>query len=149
MPFFSKLRSAKPPASEELPKAVLTPAVCAIMADGDMQGSEINQLSNICSFSPIFAQIEPKRLADIVREIIAENMERGGDTMLREAAGRLSPGLRETAFCFVVRVAMADGTVTAQERMALEKIANVLDLSSGSVANIYEVIAMMQRQADA
>ncbi|MEO1456316.1 MAG: tellurite resistance TerB family protein [Pseudomonadota bacterium] len=147
MSFFAKLRRATPPASEDIPRAVMTPAVAAIMADGEMQQEEVTQLSNLCAFSPVFAHIEPKRLADMVRELIAEIMDTGGDTVLREASLKLSPELRETAFCFVVRVVMADGTVEAREKDALSRIADILQLEAGAVADIYRVIAMLQRPA--
>jgi uncharacterized tellurite resistance protein B-like protein len=147
MSFMSKLRRSGPPADETIPRAVLTPAVSAIMADGDMQAEEVHQLSNLCSFSPIFHAIPPERLAGIVRELIAEIMERGGARKLEEAAALLDPPLRETAFCFVVRVVMADGTVGEKEKRALEKIAEVLALDAGTVAQIYTVIQMLQRPA--
>ncbi|MEO1316382.1 MAG: tellurite resistance TerB family protein [Pseudomonadota bacterium] len=147
MPFLSKLRRASPPADESIPRAVLTPTVSAIMADGDMQAEEISQLSNLCTFSPIFHSIDPARLAEIVKELIAEIMEEGGAKKLDEAALLLDPSLRETAFCFVVRIVMADATVTEQEKAALEKIADVLALDAGTVAQIYTVVQMMQRPA--
>ncbi|MEM6676611.1 MAG: tellurite resistance TerB family protein [Pseudomonadota bacterium] len=147
MSFLRKLAGATPPADEEIPRAVLTPSVSAIMADGDMQSPEVRMLSNICAFSPIFHHIEPERLAEIVRELIAEVMDRGGATMLAEAAAKLDHGLRETAFCFVVRLIMADGKIGEHEKEALKKIEEVLGLDSGEVAQIYTVIAMMQRPA--
>jgi uncharacterized tellurite resistance protein B-like protein len=145
MPFFSKLRSSTPP-DEALPRAVMTPAVSAIMADGDMQAEEVSQLSNLCSFSPVFAHIHPERLAEMVRELIAETMEKGGDTTLREAAASLSPRMSETAFCFVARIVMADGTITDEEEEALQKIAEILEVPAGTVAQIVDVVKMMQRK---
>ncbi|MEL6575508.1 MAG: tellurite resistance TerB family protein [Pseudomonadota bacterium] len=147
MPFLSKLSRSSPPENEALPRAVLTPTVSAIMADGDMQAEEISQLSNLCTFSPIFHNIDPARLAEIVKELIAEIMEEGGAKKLDEAALLLDQPLRETAFCFVVRIVMADGSVTEQEKAALEKIATVLTLDAGTVAQIYTVVQMMQRPA--
>ncbi|MEM7499776.1 MAG: tellurite resistance TerB family protein [Pseudomonadota bacterium] len=147
MPFLSKLRRSSPPENEAIARAVLTPTVSAIMADGDMQAEEISQLSNLCTFSPIFHNIDPARLAEIVKELIAEIMEEGGAKKLDEAAALMDHGLRETAFCFVVRIVMADGSVTDHEKMALEKIADVLTLDAGTVAQIYTVVQMMQRPA--
>lgn len=147
MPFLSKLRRSSPPADEAIPRAVLIPSVSAIMADGDMQAEEVSQLSNLCTFSPIFHHIHPERLAEIVRELIAEIMEEGGANKLEQSAALLPQHLRETAFCFVVRIVMADATVTEQEKEALEKIAGVLGLDEMTVAQIYSVVQMMQRPA--
>ncbi|MEM7528810.1 MAG: tellurite resistance TerB family protein [Pseudomonadota bacterium] len=147
MPFLSKLRRSSPPADEAIPRAVLIPSVSAIMADGDMQAEEVSQLSNLCTFSPIFHHIHPERLAEIVRELIAEIMEEGGANKLEQSAALLPQHLRETAFCFVVRIVMADATVTEQEKEALEKIAGVLGLDEMIVAQIYSVVQMMQRPA--
>lgn len=147
MGFFDKLKAAPKPADERVPRALLVPAVSAIMADGDMQGEEVAELSNLCSFSPVFHHIRPERLAEMVRELIAEVMERGGDTMLREAADALSPALRETAYCFVARIVLADGTLGSHEKMALERIEAVLGLDPAVAARIREVIGMMQRPA--
>jgi len=148
MSFLSKLTRSSPPANEALAKAVMTPAVSAIMADGDMQSEEVSQLSNLCSFSPIFAQVHPERLAEMVREIIAENMEKGGEANLRKAAGELSPRMAETAFSFVARIVMADGTVTDEEKDALQRIAEILEVPAGTVAQIVDVVEMMQRRPD-
>ncbi|MEM6422553.1 MAG: tellurite resistance TerB family protein [Pseudomonadota bacterium] len=147
MSFFEKLRKAVRPSDERLPRAMLTPCVSAIMADGDMQAEEISQLSNLCSFSPIFHHIHPERLAEIVRELIAEIMEEGGDAKLQAAAADLPPSLRETAYCFVARIVMADGMVGEREKMALEKIAAVMKLEPNVTILIEDVVKMMQRQA--
>ncbi|MEL6336239.1 MAG: tellurite resistance TerB family protein [Pseudomonadota bacterium] len=144
MSFFEKLRRAAR-ADEGLARAMLTPCVSAIMADGDMQAEEISQLSNLCSFSPIFHDIEPERLAEIVRELIAEIMEEGGEVKLRQAATAMPPSLRETAYCFVARIVMADGTIGEHEKMALEKIAKLLELEENVTILIEDVVRMMQR----
>lgn len=146
MSFFQKLRNAAQPADERLPRAMLTPCVSAIMADGDMQPEEISQLSNLCSFSPIFHHIEPERLAEIVRELIAEIMEEGGDAKLRAAVLELPRSLRETAYCFVARIVMADGSIQEREKIALEKIARMLELEDSVTILIEDVVKMMQRQ---
>ncbi|MEL6267952.1 MAG: tellurite resistance TerB family protein, partial [Pseudomonadota bacterium] len=128
MSFFSKLR--REPADETLVRAMLVPSVSAIMADGDMQAEEVSMLSNLCMFSPIFHTIPPERLAEIVRELIAEIMEEGGEAKLNAAAAQLTPGQRETAFCFVARIVLADGVTGEREKMALEKISAVLQIDA-------------------
>ncbi|MEM6676610.1 MAG: tellurite resistance TerB family protein [Pseudomonadota bacterium] len=148
MSFLDRLRGHQPPADEIVPRAIMAPAVSAMLADGVPAAEEISQLSNLCLFSPIFAHLAPERLAEMVREIQSEIVDRGGRTVLEEAAATLPPALRETAFCFAVRIAMADGTIPANEEKALEVIAGILGLSGVTATTIYTVIAMLQRPAD-
>lgn len=130
-------------------RAVLAPAVLTMAADGHIDETEIAQLTNLCMFSPIYEPVGPKVAGDLIKDILQDLGQRGAEPVIKEAAEALSPALCETAFCFAMRVAMADGVLDEGERDALSGTAALMQLDQDAFAKIVEVIAMMQRPATA
>lgn len=55
MGLFSRLRKSRQSANTNLSRSVLMPSVMTLISDGSVDDSELAQLPNRCSFSPIFA----------------------------------------------------------------------------------------------
>lgn len=127
--------------------AVLTPAVLTMVADGRVEPAELAQLGSLCALHPLFSEITPEMLMRMIRDIVLETADHGGPAVGKAAAARLSPGLRETAMCFAMRVALADGSLSESEQATVAGMASLLDLPPESFAKIFEVTAMMQRSA--
>ena len=150
MSMFSRLRGASPVTpSDAIARAVITPMVSTMVADGSIDDSEIAQLGNVCSFSPIFFQIDQKGLIKMVRSILDEIRASGHDATIRAAAGKLSLALRETSFCFAARIAFADGRIDQGERNSLAQTAIHMQIAPEVCERIIEVVAMMQRPPSA
>jgi len=149
MALFSKLRGVGSSPDTTIPRAVLAPAVLTMAADGSIDDSEILQLSNLCMFSPIYEPVGSKGVGDLVKDILQDLGKRGAESVIRDAADTLSPALRETAFCFAMRVAMADGVLDEGEKDALAGTASLMQLDQDAFGKIVDVVGMMQRPATA
>ena len=128
-----------------LAKAVATPAVSTMIADDELSAPELRQFGNLCAFSPIFAGFDEAARSRIVSEIIVDLKRHGAAKAIKAAAEALSPALRETAFCFAARIALADGRLAGEEKTAIEQIAALMAVDDGVVEKILAVIAMLQR----
>jgi tellurite resistance protein len=149
MALFSRLRSGGGAPDTTIARAVLAPAVLTMAADGSVDKAELVQLNNVCGFSPIFGPLGPETVTRLVNEILNDLSKRGPHEVITEAAGKLSPALRETAFCFAMRIAMADGVLDDGEKAALSGTAARLELAPETFGKIVDVVAMMQRPATA
>ena len=125
-------------------RAVITPSVSTMIADGRIDAAEIAQLHNACSFSPIFAGIGVDKVTALVEEIIAEIRDKGHQQAIADCAAVLSPALRETALCFACRIALADGRVETAEEKSLILTGQHLEIPIETCEKILEVIGMLQ-----
>lgn len=128
-------------------KAVLTPAVLTMVADGRIDPAELAQLGKVCSLTPIFADFSAEELMAMIGDILIECSDHGGPSLAQAAARSLSPALRETAMCFAMRVALADGGLAESEKETIAGMASLLLVAPESLAKIFDVTVMMQRPA--
>jgi len=149
MGFFSKRRKTRHSADTRIARAVLTPAVSIMVADGEVADSELYQLQNLCAFSPIFFQLEPKDVQALMVSIFEEIKTSGQSNAIQNASATLSQPLRETALCFAARIAFADGYIDDGEKASFLEIAKHLDIPDATFVKILDVIAMLQRPATA
>ncbi|MEM1300707.1 MAG: tellurite resistance TerB family protein [Pseudomonadota bacterium] len=148
MSLFSRLRG-QPKPQNTVAKAVLTPAVSTMIADGSVDDSELAQLSNVVSFSPIFFQLDKNGLTGLVKEVISEIQAKGHDATIQAAATGLSPALCETALCFAARIALADGRLDEGEKASLAQTGHHMNISQDAFGKILDVVIMMQRGPNA
>ncbi len=146
MAHFSQLRASTNPETS-IPRAVLTPAVVTIAADGNIDDAEIAQLNNLVSFSPIFQGLSSDDLDDMTNSIMDDLLHSGAGQVIEASIQDMSPELRETAFCFAMRVAMADGVLDESEKNVLAGTAQQMQLPKETFESIFQVVTMMQRSA--
>ena len=149
MAIFGKKMSASASRNDTVARAVLVPAVSTMVADGEVSQVELDQLSNVCGFSPIFFKYTQDEMLGMIREIIDEISQSNVPTVVKKATKDLSPPLRETALCFAMRIAVADGRLDENEKSVLAGTASVMGISQEKFGVIFEVVAMMQRPAAA
>ncbi len=155
MGLFSNLRKAngesvdKTNTQEETARAVLALPIMVAASDGEITTPETMQISNMCMFSPVFLAIGGKRTSDLGVEIVEELKARGMTEVFQRSAAALSPKLRETAMCFAIRTALADGVLDENEKMVLVKMGESLGLPQETFMKIFDVMAMMQRAPEA
>ncbi len=130
-------------------QSVLTPAVSTMIADGSVSEFELVQISNLCAFSPIFLPLGADRIHAMVKVIIDEIGSNGHAETIQRAAGALSPKLRETALCFAMRIALADGHVDEKEMNSLAQTGHFMEIEPSAFDKILSVVVMMQRPATA
>ncbi len=106
MALFSRLRGkSKPPQQDIVARGVLAPSVFVMTVDGSLDRSELVQLANGCSFSPIFAGISGDKITGMIDDIREEFAKGDADQIIAAATDALPASLRETALAFAVRVA--------------------------------------------
>ena len=137
--------AATPQSTNQIARAVLTPAVSTMISDGDINDWELAQLSNVCSFSPVFFEVDGDTMQGMVRAIIDEIRLQGHPETIKRAASSLSPKLRETALCFALRIALADGRIDEGEKNSISQTGYFMDIEPAVFDQILAVVAMMQR----
>lgn len=148
MPFGRRKSKAAPVhRNDTVAKAVITPAVSTMLADGSVSEIELSQLANLCSFSPIFFNHSQVEVENMIKHIIQEIATSGHPATIQRASTLLTPELGETALCFAMRIALADGVVDEGERNALALTGQVLGVPPQTFGKILEIVAMMQRPA--
>lgn len=129
--------------------AVMVPIVAAMLADGEIEDSEIGQIRSICVWSPIYARNSPDRDTEVIRRAIRRVQQDRVEHMCRAAADLLSPALRETSFVFAVRMVFADGHVGVAEETLIERLTEWLDVDGARARGFVETVSVMQHTADA
>ncbi len=147
MGLFSGLRG-KGAEELDLQTAVMVPIVAAMLADGEIDDSEVDQIRSICVWSPIYARNSRDRDTEIILRAIKRVQHDGVEPTCREAAQLLSPGLRETSFVFAVRMVFADGHIGGAEEALIEKLAGWLEVDAARARGFIETVSVMQHTAD-
>lgn len=148
MGLFSKLRAGAPAnvkTDTEVARAVLSMPFMVAAADGKIDEIEIDQIMNMCSFSPIFHAIGLPKTTEMAKDIMVQLRSEGVSPVFSRAKDVLSPKLRETALCFAVRTAFADGHVDDSEREMLMTMGSNMGVSPEKFLQIFEVMSMLQR----
>ncbi len=148
MGIFSGLRG-KGVEGLDLQPAVMVPIVAAMLADGEIDDNEVNQIRSICAWSPIYARNTREQDTDIILRAVKLVQADGAEAMCRKAADLLSPALRETAFVFAVRMVFADGQVSSSEERLIEQLSEWLSLDGARARSFVETVSVMQHAADA
>lgn len=150
MGLFSNLRKAQStPSHEATARAVITPAVFVMAVDGSVDNSEVAQLGNSCSFSPIFAPIAPERTVEMIKEILQDIAARTPNVVIREAIDQMSPALRETSLAIAMRIALADGRLDDSEKNTLILLSQDMGISQNATEAMFAVVSILQRGPDA
>jgi tellurite resistance protein len=141
----SKPSGSKSTESANIPKAVLTPAIAAMFSGGDLNHDELFQLHNLVAINSrgIFANLDHDGIGRLIHSIMDEIKEKGAGPATKQAAARLSPRRRQTAYCFVAAVFLADGQIEDDEQKALMAIANLLELQISQATQILEVMSVL------
>ena len=145
MALFDKLFASKPDTT--VARAILIPSIGVMASDGRVDERELLQLSNVVSFSPIFSPLDGKTLTGLFTDILTSFKKHGARAVYAEAKAVLSPGLRETAMCFALRIASADGRLEEGEREALSYLAAEFEISMETFEAMAMVLGIMQRPA--
>ena len=105
-----------------LQDALLTVAICAAKIDADDSHGDINRIAVLAISHPLFSNerdtVEP-RVNMLVHLILNTDPVKAIDI----AAKSLTPELRETAFEWAAKMAMADGLLSGEKKVLLEKLA--------------------------
>lgn len=147
MGLFSGLMDRGTGASLDVSTAVMIPVVAAMLADGQIDDDEVCQIRSLCVWSPIYARNTADRDTEIILKAIRLVEDSNAEAMCRKAAETLSPGLRETAFVFAVRMVFADGHVGRKEQQLIEAMTEWLGLSNERARMFIETVSVMQHDA--
>lgn len=149
MGLFDKIRGQANKIALDAQKAVMTVMVAAVKADGNIEDDEVAQIRSLCVWSPIFTRNTKEEDTAVI--VFADNFtsDEGLEGAVRKAGEVLSPGLRETAFCFATRIAFADGYLGEKEKAFLSSLVDWLKLQEDRARQIVEVVAIMNHDANA
>lgn len=148
MGFFSALRNTTAPARnpvEDQARALLAIPLLVAAADGNVSPDELTQIGNLCAFNPIFRQLGAERTHAILTEHAKTLRTQGGEALLSAVLPALGPKLRETAMCFAIRAALADGRLEQGEIQMLEALGSRLGITMPVFEKIFTVMMMLQR----
>ena len=150
MGLFSSLRG-KPAndAGTQIARSVLVMPLVTAVADGKLDDLELREVVNLCAQSPIFLAIGAERTLQLAKEVLADFGKRGAEAVFAEALQTLTPALCETAFCFSVRVAVADGHLDQSEKDTLSAMGSRMGIPVEKFNQILEVLGMLERPAAA
>ena len=150
MGLFSNLRksAAAPTGAYEKAKAVMAMPLMVAAADGQLDESELIQITNMCAFSPIFHAVGAEAGRKIAVECLETIKTRGAEALFTDVQGMLTPKMAETALCFAVRTALADGVLEESEKVMLMAMGQRLNIPEETFLKIFDVMVMMQRRAD-
>jgi len=149
MGLFSNLRAAAtaPSAADTTAKSVLAMPFLVAAADGQIDDAEVHQILNMCAFSPIFHAVGADKTKKFAQDIVGGLKSKGFEAVFNEAQQSLSPAMVETAMCFAIRTAFADGVLDEKEKDMLLTMGQRLGLPQEKFLQIFEVMAMLQRPA--
>ncbi len=133
--------------NDDTARAVLALPLMVAASDGKIDQAELTQVINMCSYSPIFHAVGAPRTFDLAKEIIADLQKKGLEAVFQSAQATLNPRLVETAMCFAIRTALADGSLAEEEKKVLVTMGERLGLAEATFMKIFEVMAMLQRPA--
>ncbi|WP_304800605.1 tellurite resistance TerB family protein [Pseudotabrizicola sp.] len=128
-------------------RGILTMVMLIAAADGRVEATSIKQVVNMCSDSPLFHAIGRMRTHEIVQDILVKLRSQGADACLAEARVLLTSKQVETAMCFAVRTAMADGHIDDAALNKLAAMGERMGLPFDSFEEIVAVMQMLQRAA--
>lgn len=133
----------------DVPTAVMTPIVAAMLADGRVDEDEVLHVETICATSPVFERNSSVQNERLILHVTRMIEDKGAEAMCRKAAITLSPSLRETAFMYALRVVFSDGYVGETEHDVIENLANWLSISDERASTMVDVATIMQNGVDA
>ena len=130
---------------DPIARAVLTPAVSTMVGDGEINEAENAQINNLIAFSPIFFNHGPAAITAYIQHILGQIAKNGHEATINAAAAELPQPLRETAMCFAIRMALADGVIEDGEKASLAQTGHHMDIPPETFGKMFEVLAMLQR----
>jgi tellurite resistance protein len=151
MGLFSNLRSAAAPArspSDDTARAIIAMPLLVAAADGKIDEAELIQIVNMCAFNPLFHAIGAERTRALIQENLATLRAKGAEHLFASVVDSLSPRLRETALCFAIRTALADGQLEDSEFEMLKAMGMRMGVPAEAFGKMFEVMAMLQRFKD-
>lgn len=149
MDLLAKLRGRNAESVDDVPTAVMTPIVAAMLADGRVDEAEVLHVETICATSPIFERNSSVQNERLILHVTRMVEDRGPEAMCKLAAQTLSPALRETAFVYALRVIFSDGYVGEVEREVVERLTDWLTIPEARAAVMIDVASVMQNGVDA
>ena len=124
--------------------AIMTIVVAAVKADGQVADEEVMRIRSMCARSPIFRTNSVDQDTAIINFADSVTTQLGHDAIV-QAAQRLTPELRETAFAFACDMVLADGVVGSSEEGFLEGLVRDLMISPEVGQSIVRVTVIRNR----
>lgn len=109
--------------------------------------SELGQITNMCAFHPICHAVGAARTQEIAKSILTDLQKHGAEPLFQGAKAGMTPKLAETALCFAIRTALADGTLSDQEKQMLVTMGERLGVPAETFMKIFDVMMMLLRSA--
>ena len=151
MGFFSNIRNKPSTESREakIAKGLITMPILTAAADGSIDEAEKLQILNMVAFSPVFGVVGVEATGKLIEEVLTGLKTKGAQAVFEDAIEPLSPALRETALCFAIRAALADGVLENSEKDMLVALGQRMGLPPESFMKIFDVMCMLQRGPNA
>ena len=99
---FSNLRKGtdQTSAQDETARAVIAMPLLVAAADGVISAPETTQITNMCTFSPVFHAVGPERTMELAGDVIKELKAKGATEVFTRGGGALAEIARDRdLFC--------------------------------------------------
>lgn len=149
MNLFAGLRGRGAQTVLDIPSAVMTPIVAAMLADGRVEEEEVLQIEAICATSPIFDRNSSSENERLITQTTRMIEDQGIEKSCRAAAAILSIALRETAFVYAAKMIFSDGYVGKAERDVIDSLTQWLEIQPDRARALVDVVSVMQHPANA
>ncbi|HSK41668.1 MAG TPA: tellurite resistance TerB family protein [Arenibaculum sp.] len=117
--------------------ALIYTMVLVSAADADMTDNELNTISEVVRYLPVFRDFDLERMPAVCEACIELLQDENGLAKALEEIGEALPRkLHETAYAVACDVAAADSQVTQEELRLLEMLRHALDIDRLNAAAI-------------
>lgn len=149
---FAKKRDidVAPSIQNPVQEGVLTPAVCAMLCDGQEQPTEFLQLYAMLKMSPIFEGLTEEKFCELLA-VIKARLKSGVEAqkLIREATQPLSTPLKETAYAFALRMLFVDKSLHMSELHFRDNVGTWIGVQNPVAGKIRETMEIMARPSTA
>lgn len=118
---------------------------CAIASDGMITQEEMDGLASALGRMRLYRTTNRREFGRIMDKLQRHFSDNGFDATLQACANAVTPPLRETAFAVATDLLFADGVVSQEERVFLEKMQDALKLDEAAALRIVEVVQIKNR----
>jgi uncharacterized tellurite resistance protein B-like protein len=131
----------KPEHAWSAPEAFLCVLLAAAVCDGEFSADERDMVRVLAHRSRGLNALTAEQL-DALQQIVADRLGAGMDLALEAACAALPEEIRLAAFAHALDVALSDGELTESEADLLDTLVQRLDLDTGDVRRVAEIILL-------
>ena len=129
-------------------RALIALPLMVAAAGGRVEEADLERILGLCAFNPLFRDLGPKVTEEVAGACLTVMHDLGSEELFTEVLDHLTPETAETAMCFAVGAALADGPPSPAAKTLLRTMGQRLGLPEPQFVRIFEVMAAFTRRRD-